>query len=319
MVSVALVGFPASIWCCIRERDCLTPFMAIARPAAALKRIAMPCLLALALCPTPRLFAQQKSADAWEVLNGCRLVTNTSATLDGDSFHVRHDGREYIFRLYFVDAPESDATLKERAKDQAAYFGISPDDIPRAGRVAAQFTRETISGADLTIVTRWRNAQGRSALARFYAIVLVNEKNLAEELVANGHTRIFGLRANWPDGPLSTTFINKLKNLELTAREQKRGVWDETKFPRATEAAAVSVTRINALLTNARSAPSLVDINSASYEELQTLPGIGPTLAERIMPHRPYQSVDDLDKVPGFGPAMLKRLKPLIRTKTSTP
>ena len=61
-----------------------------------------------------------------------------------------------------------------------------------------------------------------------------------------------------------------------------------------------------------------MEINSASYEELQTLPGIGPKLAERIMAHRPYQQFDDLDKVPGLGPAMLKRLMPLIRVE-STP
>jgi len=287
--------------------------MAKARPAA-LKRLLLSCLLGLALCPTPLLLAQQKSADAWEVLEGCRLSTNANAIVDGDSFHARHNDREYIFRLYFVDAPEADSTLTERAKDQAAYFGISPNDIPRAGRFASQFTRETLSGADFTVITRWRNAMGRSSLARFYAIVLVNGKNLAEELVAHGHARIYGLRANWPDGPRSTTFINKLKNLELTAREKKHGVWDETKFPRQTESTVVSVTP-----TNVPTVASLVDINSASYEELQKLPGIGPKLAERIMAHRPYQNADDLDKVPGIGAVMLKRLKPLVRAETTAP
>ncbi|MCU0782818.1 MAG: helix-hairpin-helix domain-containing protein, partial [Verrucomicrobia bacterium] len=270
-----------------------------------------------ALCPAPLLFAQQKSADAWEVLDGCRLATNASASADGDSFHARHNDREYIFRLYFVDAPESDATLTERAKDQAAYFGISPDDIPRAGRLASQFTRELISDTNITIITRWRNAGGRSTLARFYAIVFVNGSNganLAEELVAHGHARIFGLRANWPDGPRSTTFINKLKNLELSAREKKLGVWDESQFPRQTGSAAVRATP-----TNTPTAAALVDLNHASYEELQELPGIGPTLAGRIMAHRPYQKVDDLDKVPGIGAATLKRLKPLIRAETSAP
>lgn len=286
--------------------------MAKARPAA-LKRMVLSCLLGIALCPTPLLLGQQKSSDAkWEVLDGCRLVTNGIA--DGDSFRVHHDGREYIFRLYFVDAPEADATLTERAKDQAAYFGISPNDIPRAGRLASQFTRETLSGADVTVITRWQNALGRSSLARFYAVVLVNGKNLAEELVARGHARIDGLRANWPDGPRSTTFINKLKNLELTAREQKRGVWDETKFHRDTGAATASV-----VSTNASVVAAPVEINGASYEELQKLPGIGPKLAERIMAHRPYQNVDDLDKVPGIGPAMLKRLKPLTRVESTPP
>ena len=146
--------------------------------------------------------------------------------------------------------------------------------------------------------------------------MLVNGKNLAEELVARGHARIYGLRANWPDGPRSTTFVNKLKNLELTAREQKRGVWDGTKFPRDTGSSA---TAASGLSTDGPAAPALVEINSASYEELQTLPGIRAKLAERIMAHRPYQKFDDLDKVPGIGPATLKRLKPLIRIESVPP
>lgn len=277
-----------------------------------MKRKVLAGLSGLALCVVPFLHAQQKSSEEWEVLAGCRLITN--AVVDGDSFHVRHDGREYIFRLYFVDAPESDGTLKDRAKDQAAYIGISPDDIPRAGKRAAQFTREFLSGTDLTIITRWQNAQGRSSLARFYAVVLVGGQNLAEELVAHGLARIHGLKANWPDGPRSSTFISKLKNLELTAREKKLGVWDEAQFPRQTGTPAT-----DAPATNAPPAKTLVDLNQASYEDLQKLPGIGPKLAERIMAHRPYQNVDDLDKVPGIGPVLLQRLRPLVRAEAAAP
>lgn len=270
------------------------------------------CLLGLALCPTAALLAQQKGADTWEVLSGCRLATN--GIVDGDSFHARHDARDYIFRLYFVDAPESNNTFADRNKDQAAYFGIATNDIPRAGRLAAQFTREALSSADFTVITRWQNAMGRSSLARFYAVVLVNGRNLAEELVAHGLVRISGLKANWPGGPRSATFNNTLKNLELAAREKTRGVWDETQFPRQNESAAPIVAT-----TNAPTAASLVDLNRASYEELQKLPGIGPKLAERIMAHRPYKNVDDLDRVPGIGPAKLQRLAPLIRDENSTP
>lgn len=36
------------------------------------------------------------------------------------------DGEERIFRLYFVDAPESALTYPERLQEQAEYFGIRP-------------------------------------------------------------------------------------------------------------------------------------------------------------------------------------------------
>jgi competence ComEA-like helix-hairpin-helix protein len=269
-----------------------------------MRHFAVLFLLSLASCTS--LQAQQQQDGKWETLTGCRLVTNS--VVDGDSFHVLHKDREYIFRLYFVDAPESDPTLTERIKDQSAYFGVALKDIPRAGELASQFTRNKLASAQFTVITRWQNAMGRSSLARFYAIVLLNTNNLAEELVANGLARIYGIRANWPDGPRSVTFINKLKNLELTAREQKRGIWNETTFARV-NGVSVPVEKT----TNAPSATSQIDINTASAEELDKLPGIGPKMAERIVANRPYKTIEDLDKVPGIGTATLDRLRPLIR------
>ena len=40
-------------------------------------------------------------ADEWQTIRNCRLIENESN--DGDSFHVKADGKEHIFRLYFVD------------------------------------------------------------------------------------------------------------------------------------------------------------------------------------------------------------------------
>lgn len=53
----------------------------------------------------------------------------------------------------------------------------------------------------------------------------------------------------------------------------------------------------------------LVNINTATVAELDTLPGIGPSLAEAIIANRPYSSLDDLDRVPGIGPAKLDDLR----------
>ena len=232
----------------------------------------------------------------------------TNAAVDGDSFKVIHKGREYIFRLYFVDTPEADASLKERVEDQAAYFGISITNIPRGGRWAGDFTRQKLTGRDFTVVTRWQNAMGRSTLARFYCIVLVQGENLAEKLVEAGWARIYGPRANWPDGPRSATFINKLKNLEIAAREQRRGMWDEKTFPRISGAESPPV-----VSTTKKISSGTVDLNEATFEELRTLPGIGPVLAQRIIAGRPYKEVDDLIRVQGIGAENLKRFRALVR------
>lgn len=56
-----------------------------------------------------------------------------------------------------------------------------------------------------------------------------------------------------------------------------------------------------------------IDVNSASADELEALPGIGPTLARRIVAARPYHSVADLDRVPGVGPARLAGMREHVR------
>lgn len=56
-----------------------------------------------------------------------------------------------------------------------------------------------------------------------------------------------------------------------------------------------------------------ININSASQEELEELPGVGPSIAERIVEHRdangPFASVDDLQDVKGIGPATLEKIR----------
>ncbi|RJF73140.1 ComEA family DNA-binding protein [Deinococcus cavernae] len=56
-----------------------------------------------------------------------------------------------------------------------------------------------------------------------------------------------------------------------------------------------------------------LNINSATTEQLEALPKVGPALAQRIIDHRPYRTLADLDAVKGIGEATLRVLTPLIR------
>ncbi|GGJ85256.1 competence protein ComEA [Deinococcus aquiradiocola] len=55
-----------------------------------------------------------------------------------------------------------------------------------------------------------------------------------------------------------------------------------------------------------------LNLNTATREQLESLPKVGPALAERIVAGRPYRSLTDLDAVKGVGAALMKTLTPLV-------
>jgi competence protein ComEA len=59
-----------------------------------------------------------------------------------------------------------------------------------------------------------------------------------------------------------------------------------------------------------------VSLASATLDQLDELPGIGPVTAQKILDwrttHGPFRSVDDLDDVPGIGPARIEQLRDLV-------
>jgi competence protein ComEA len=69
-----------------------------------------------------------------------------------------------------------------------------------------------------------------------------------------------------------------------------------------------------ASVAGAPSAP--VQLSTATAEQLDTLPGIGPVTAQKIVDYRTqhgaFHSVEELDAIPGIGPARLEQLKGLV-------
>ncbi len=70
------------------------------------------------------------------------------------------------------------------------------------------------------------------------------------------------------------------------------------------------------LTTPTISAGNLININTASLAQLDTLPGIGPTTAQKIIDYRtqhgPFQKIEDIMDVAGIGPATFDNIKTLI-------
>src|SRR6476619_1120026 len=270
----------------------------------------------------------------WITLQGGHYLTKRPN--DGDSFHVSVEGHEYIFRLYFVDAPEISAEFRDRVEEQAKYFGVTADEVLEVGDLAKQFTREKLTEPFL-VRTCWEDAGGRSRAQRFYAFVQTRTGDLGEQLVENGLARSHPATAK-PEGLTSAAAEwQKLMALEQMAKHEKVGGWGANenrmairaqqpesekgidpfdKFfrpageapvpvPAATPATSAPVAPLPSEETTPTVAALLpqtkLDVNAASLAELQNVPGIGPVVAQRIIEARPFKSADDLQRVKGIG------------------
>ncbi len=72
---------------------------------------------------------------------------------------------------------------------------------------------------------------------------------------------------------------------------------------------------VSAVTGTAASATQSVDLNTASQSDLEALPGVGPSTAQKIIEYResqPFGSVDELQSVPGIGPSKFNQLKDLV-------
>jgi len=288
--------------------------------------------------------ARDTSKD-WVVLENCRLIANLAN--DGDSFHVSVGTKEYLFRLYLVDAPETDEMTPRRLIEQAKYFSITVPQAIEVGRAAKDFTREKLS-QPFTVFTRMSDAMGQSRLERFYAFVETKQGDLGEQLVRNGLARSYGFKTAPPGLTSSRIEIEKLQHFEDEAKREKIGAWGmdvgrlnaHVQTPSAfssfaadgktrsrlqpTEPPAVFSPAVKPAASIARSSPAessrshakektplgKIDINTATEKELMTVPGIGHVMAARIIAARPFKSADDLKKVSGIGDKKYAQIRP---------
>ncbi len=194
-----------------------------ARSLAAAARPPMPARPGVAARPERRVDSigmQVAREKGWELLENCRLTRNASN--DGDSFHVRHGNKEYIFRTYYVDAAETDLRFPDRVNEQAKYFGTSVRDTLKLGELATDYTKRALDGQMFNVVTRWQDARGSSRQPRYFAFIITDKGDLDELLVEQGLVRIYGMPV---DGQNGLRKLRRLKQLEKDAKQQQAGAW----------------------------------------------------------------------------------------------
>ncbi|MBI4378776.1 MAG: thermonuclease family protein [Nitrospinae bacterium] len=169
-------------------------------------------------------FCKAEAADRKELvkLTGCQYVEHNYN--DGDSFHVKCGINEFILRLYFIDAPETNLRFPERTREQSEYFGVTLDETMKAGVKAKQTVRDILR-EPFVMWTRWATAQGRSRVPRYYGFVEIGGKGLAELLISKGLARTKGVKSKLPTGEKSKVYLERLYALEHKAQQRGIGIW----------------------------------------------------------------------------------------------
>jgi competence ComEA-like helix-hairpin-helix protein len=260
------------------------------------------------------------AATELQKFTGVQLVENPSN--DGDSFVVKTAERQLHLRLYFVDCPESVATTDadaKRVREQARYFGITDaKKVFEYGHEAKEFTKKVLA-KPFTVYTAFSSALGRSPGGRVYSFVITADgKDLGQTLVEAGLGRTHGSKHEGPTGKTTTDIERMLQKLEAEAMRARKGIWAATdpavidKLRAEQRAEDAEVKSLLKESSGKTAAAGTIDLNTATTSELQSISGVGPVLAGKIMAGRPYKRVDDLQRVSGVGPKLFEKIRPYV-------
>lgn len=280
------------------------------------------CFLSYFLLTVSLIFSDISLIYAGELrmLPNAMLINHTAN--DGDSFHVDAGEKHLHVRLYFVDCPEISVMSKSdarRVSEQSRYFGLpSVVQTVHYGNEAKKFVSQTLS-KPFTVYTSFASALGRSAKGRVYGFVKTADgDDLASLLVKQGLARTYGVGRQTPDGISRDEMILKLKDFEASAMLKRNGIWSESD-PNLIAALRAEQRRedqklkeVQNQIKKAGRRHQLYNLNTASQEDLESIPEVGPAIASGIIAGRPYKNVDEILKVKGIGKKKLEKIRPYL-------
>lgn len=167
----------------------------------------------------------------YEVLMNCELVE--SRANDGNTFRVRHRDNEYVFRLYFVDTPETTLNNGDIIREQIRYFNyITEEQLLETGAEAREYALKILRSRPFTVFTQWEKLMHSH---RYYGMIQIqaatHERRFLSELLANrGYATLDSNGRNLPNGVEQEVYRDHLRELETVARKSSVGAWRNPRF-----------------------------------------------------------------------------------------
>ncbi len=197
--------------------------------------------------------------------------------VDGDTLEVKMGDQLEKVRLIGVDTPE---TVKPNTPVQPY------------GKEASDFTKKMLLNKEVTL----KFDVGRTdKYGRLLAYVYLGNEMFNETLLKEGYARLMTV-------PPNVKYADRFVAIQKEAREAGKGLWGLPEESKTTQEKAVKTEKIN--------------INNATQAQLESLDGIGPALAKRIIEYRgqsKFKTIEDIMKVNGIKEDTFNKIKDFIK------
>ena len=184
------------------------------------------CLLQIGCQSEPELPADGNHGE-WITLTDQQMIKGPHN--DGDSLMVQIDEEPVVFRLYYVDTVETSNQAAERRAAQVEAMGIESEKEARGMALAYAAKQATAAWLrePFDIITRWERVDPNSDNPSYRAFVKTSQGDLGELLVAEGLAKVKGgpARVAHPDGRTIETQLHAYRQLEIQARDHRKGYW----------------------------------------------------------------------------------------------
>lgn len=219
------------------------------------------------------------------------------------------DRRAALARLRAFAAGEAQQASEHRSEESAAGVRIDPGRHGLLALIAVAVVAALAAGA-LYLRARPQPVEAPSRVAAGQPLVSASPSAAAEVVVdvagKVAHPGVVTLPLGSRVGDALRAAGGALPGVDLSSLNLARKLVDG-------EQVLVGLTPLPGAVTGAPGGGGLVNLNSATAEQLESLPGVGPVLAQRIVDwrqtHGGFRSVEQLREVSGIGAAKYADLK----------